>query len=362
MSVKPFVRRILPALPFIPVAGFLLLSDSPDFIETQYSRLLYPAIAQKLRILFGWLPFSLGDVLYTLAAIIIIIQVVLQIKNLKKNDIDRQKKYKPILRIWYLLSCTYIVFYLFWGLNYYRKGIADQLQLKKEGTYPIQELITLNRELLQTINQLRSHPDFNKQIFHAPKAMFKEAEASYQNLSHQFHFLEYRSLSLKPNLFGRLGNYAGFLGYYNPFTGEGQINTTCPPFLQPFITCHEIAHQIGYASESEANFIGYLAATTSDNIFMQYSGHLEMYLYATGKLKQTDSNLVKALNQQLHPLVKKDLTVYKAYLKAHETIIQDWTNMLFDLFLKSNNQQQGIYSYKDVVGWVIAYRRKHEFN
>jgi hypothetical protein len=362
MSDKPFVRRILPALPLMPILGILLISYSPDFIETRYARHFYPALAQKLRIFFGWMPFSLGDLLYTLAAVTIIIQLTLLFKNLRKNDIDRQQKFKPLLRIWYLLSSTYIVFYLFWGLNYYRKGIADQLEIKLKGTYPTQELITLNKELLQIINQLRSHPDFNKQIFSTQEAMFKEAEASYQNLSYQFHFLQYQSLSLKPTLFGRLGNYGGFLGYYNPFTGEGQINTTCPHFLQPFVTCHEMAHQIGYASESEANFIGFLASTQSKNIFMQYSGYLEMYLYTFGKLRQTDSNLVKSLNQQLHPLVKKDLKEYKAYLKTHETILQDWTNKIFDLFLKSNHQEQGINSYRDVVGWVIAYKNKYGIN
>jgi hypothetical protein len=358
MSDKHILRRLTPLVPIVAILAISLLSDSPDFIETQYARHFYPALAQKLRILSGWLPFSLGDLLYSWAVIMIIIQLIWLFKNLRKNNINPQQKYKPLLRIWYLLSCTYIVFYLFWGLNYYRKGIADQLELKKEGTYSKEELLTLNKELLQTINQLRSHPDFNKQIFPSREAMFKEAETSYQNLSPQFHFLQYQSLSLKPTLFGRLGNYGGFLGYYNPFTGEGQINTTCPHFLQPFITCHEIAHQIGYASESEANFIGFLATTHSKNMFMQYSGYLEMYLYASGKLKQTDSNLVKSLNQQLHPLVKKDLKEYKTYLQIHETIVQDWTNTIFDLFLKSNHQQQGINSYRDVVGWMIAYRKK----
>lgn len=362
MFDKHILRRLTPLAPILAILTISLISYSPDFIETRYARHFYPALTEKLRIFFGWIPFSMGDLLYTLAAVIIIIQIVLQIKKLRKNNIDRRQKYKPLLRIWYLLSCTYIVFYVFWGLNYYRKGVAYQLEIKLKGTYPTEELITLNKELLEIINKLRSHPDFKKQLFPTHAVMFREAEASYQNLSHKFSFLKYQSLSLKPTLFGRLGNYGGFLGYYNPFTGEGQINTTCPNFLQPFVTCHEMAHQIGYASESEANFIGFLAATHSKNTYMQYSGYLEMYLYTSHKLKQTDSSMVKTLYQQLHPLVKKDLKVYKAYLKAHETILQEWTNTIFDLFLKSNHQQQGINSYKDVVGWVIAYRRKHEFN
>ncbi len=64
-------------------------------------------------------------------------------------------------------------------------------------------------------------------------------------------------------MYSYLGNYLGFTGYYNPFTGEAQVNTTVPLFVQPFTTCHEIGHQLGYAKENEANFAGYLAAKSS---------------------------------------------------------------------------------------------------
>ena len=56
-----------------------------------------------------------------------------------------------------------------------------------------------------------------------------------------------------------------FLGYYNPFTGEAQVNTNVPAFVIPFTTCHEMAHQIGYASESEASFVGFLVIRNSNN-------------------------------------------------------------------------------------------------
>jgi hypothetical protein len=36
---------------------------------------------------------------------------------------------------------------------------------------------------------------------------------------------------------------------------------------------HEMAHQMGYASESECNFIGFLASVKNDNLHIQYSGY-----------------------------------------------------------------------------------------
>jgi hypothetical protein len=81
-----------------------------------------------------------------------------------------------------------------------------------------------------------------------------------------------------------LGNYTGFTCYYNPFTGEAQLNTTIPRFLQPFIACHEVAHQLGYAKENEASFVGYLAAKGSGNALLQYSTYLDIFMHANRNL------------------------------------------------------------------------------
>ncbi len=51
----------------------------------------------------------------------------------------------------------------------------------------------------------------------------------------------------------------GFAGYLNPITNEAQVNALIPKNNYPATICHEIAHQVGIASESEANFVGYLA-------------------------------------------------------------------------------------------------------
>jgi hypothetical protein len=357
MSEKGIVRRLVMAIPLLPIVAISIFSRFPDFIENQYAQNVYPLLSKYLRRISDLLPFSLGDLLYFMSGVYIIVQIIQLTKNLRNHSLERIKKFKPLIRLWLFLSCSYIVFYLFWGMNYYRLGVTHQLQIQNQ-PYTQNELKDLCEDLVQNINELRSHPDFDKSLNTDKNIMLKDATTAYQHLSKQFPFLQPTDFSLKASWYSTLGNYGGFLGYYNPFTGEGQINTQCPPFLQPFITCHELAHQLGYASESEANFIGYLATSHSKNLSMQYSGHLEMYLYATGKLRQVDSNAVKTFNQQLHALVKKDLRDYRNYLTKHETVFLEWTNDFYDFFLKSNNQQAGIYSYRDVVGWVIAYRKK----
>lgn len=35
--------------------------------------------------------------------------------------------------------------------------------------------------------------------------------------------------------------------------------------FKPFVACHETAHSMGYGAEDEANFIGFISASESDN-------------------------------------------------------------------------------------------------
>ena len=87
--------------------------------------------------------------------------------------------------------------------------------------------------------------------------------------------------ALKKSLLSLPLSYMGYSGYLNPFTLESQVNAKMP--IQSLITTslHETAHQMGYASEKEANFIAYLSAIKSKDPYIQYAGtflHLDIYL------------------------------------------------------------------------------------
>ena len=45
-------------------AGIKILSWYPGAVEKYYSGGLYPFLSRVQRVVFGWVPFSVGDVLY----------------------------------------------------------------------------------------------------------------------------------------------------------------------------------------------------------------------------------------------------------------------------------------------------------
>lgn len=358
MTYGRLIRISLITALLILALFIFFIAGNHSWIEKHYAIGFYPKLSSTLRIFFGWLPFSLGDVLYSVVAISVLWQLgKFAVLLFHKTDSWR-KKMAPLLTAGTILLFVYVYFYLFWGLNYYRLGIEEQLGLKND-KFDKQQLVDLNLYLLAQVNNRKEICLQKKDTVMSNDRMFLSALDGYQTLEKQFPFLRYKHASLKPSLFGKIGNYIGFQGYYNPFTGEGQVNTAIPNFLQPYVVCHEMGHQIGYASESEANFVGFLAATNSNDTLMQYSSYLDMFLYAWGNLKAVDSVAAKQIGEQVHAGIKRDLKTYRAFVNDHRTFISDWTDKLYDYYLKQNRQRKGIKSYGEVTGWLIAYRKKY---
>jgi hypothetical protein len=195
----------------------------------------------------------------------------------------------------------------------------------------------------------------------------REAYKSYQDQSKVYHFLTYRNQTVKKSLYSQIGDFVGFTGYFNPFTGEAQVRSDIPRIMVPFITCHEMAHQLGYASESEANFVGYLTASNSKDVYFRYSVYLELFSYAQGAEillygKEKDfpafEQMIKYNRSYLDSLVRKDRKEIRQFFMKRKNNISPAFNSLYDQYLKLNKQAAGIDSYDDVIAWLIAYKKK----
>ncbi len=252
----------------------------------------------------------------------------------------------------------YVFFNLLWGLNYNRRGIAYQLGLDVK-KYSLADLDTLTTVIQDRVNY---YADFVSEAardsFDKKKNLFSGATEAYGELGKKYSFIKYSPRSVKPSIYSYLGNYFGFQGYYNPFSGEGQVNTTIPRFLEPFVTTHEIAHQLGYAKENEANFVGYLACRAYESNIFRYSVYLDMYNYAIGEVIRRDTALARSFQEKRHPQVVKDIKELYDFFRRYRNPVQDMVLWGYNYFLKANNQPAGKRSYNEVVAWMIAYYKK----
>lgn len=243
-----------------------------------------------------------------------------------------------------------------WGLNYNRRGIASQLGIVMK-PYSRDEVLQVDTLLLEKVNLYKIAMQRNNELIDQGE-LFSRATKAYQGIRPTYPFLEYSPTSIKPSLFGNIGNFIGFTGYYNPFTGEAQLNTTVPIFLQPFTTCHEIAHQLGYAKENEANFVGYLAASNAPDTAFRYSVYLDLYLYAQRNLYNADSTAAREVSKKMLPEVKADLLFLKQFYERHRNPLEPFFRWIYGKYLESNQQPSGLLTYDEVTGFLVAFYKK----
>jgi hypothetical protein len=329
----------------------------PDAVERYYSDGIYPVISKFQRILFGWIPFSIGDIFYGIVILWLLYKVIDFFKRLFKRRLNRQYAWSALRRTVFIALLVYTSFNLFWGLNYNRQGVAWQLGLKVD-KYSKEDLVIVMQEIVVRLNALEADAKVNRDQLKRKRTLFGEAVIAYDSLEVYQPAFAYSFRSVKPSLYSYLGNYLGYTGYYNPFSGEAQVNTTVPLFIQPFTTCHEMGHQLGYAKENEANFAGYLSARSSPDPAFRYSVYFDLYAYSRIYLYMQDSMSLKKLDAQLHPGVKSDYKALREFLFKHRNPVERVIDKLYGQYLKANQQPMGRLSYNEVIAWLVAYYKK----
>lgn len=331
----------------------------PGWVERNYSNGFYPLISRLQRILFGWLPLSIGDLFYAFLILVILFRTGRFLRLLFRRELNRRYFASALQQAIFFFLFVYVSFNLLWGLNYNRIGVARHLGLEVRA-YSLADLDTLTRVLHGRLNrQAALVTEEERKSLNRKPHLFHEGEKAYKYLERENAAFNYRHASVKPSLFSYAGNYLGFQGYYNPFSGEAQVNTTIPRFLEPFVTAHEIAHQLGYAKENEANFVGFLASKSFPSIAFQYSMYFDMYNYAIGEMSRRDTALARAFQETLHPQVKSDFKEYRNFYRKYKNPVEPVIMWGYGHFLKANNQPGGKQTYNEVVAWLIAYYKKY---
>lgn len=304
----------------------LWFRSNENRVEEYYANGIYPYIASSLDLLFGWLPFSIGDFLYALAIGWMIYALIRRIKDWKNFK-------SHISALLFTIGIIWLVFHFLWGFNYYRKPISEQYGLN-ESKVKKEELVDFCSYTLQQIQESDS-------VLNASNSIRQEQLA-------------------KSSLYGIIGNYMGYGGYYNPFTGEAQVNSYLPEFMLPYIHHHEKAHQKGYAKESEANFIGYIDAMESKNPNTIYSANLDLFTDAVRALKRKDSTLAKSFMERLPKRAKNDLSEYRKFLVKYYGPIDRFISWFYSGYLQYNNQPEGMGSYGKGFVFVMRWLQKKQ--
>lgn len=348
---KYFILTLL--LP-IQVLLIKILAHYPSVVEQYYSTGFYLYISKASRILFGWIPFSFGDILYTIVGVYLLRWLYINFKLFYK------KPKQTFLKTTAFLSVIYFCFHMLWGLNYYRLPLHKTLRLQND--YSTRELTLVTKKLIRNANSIQLNITKNDSLKvtvpYDNSQIFEKTKIGYKNLQLEFTNLNYQTKSIKNSLWSLPLTYAGYSGYLNPFTNEAQVNYLIPKYHTPLVSCHEEAHQIGYAAENETNFIGYLACMKNTDKYFQYAGATFAVRYCLNELYYRDKNTYNELVATLNFGVRQNFNESQQFWDSYQNPTEIVFKYMYDLFLKSNNQQKGIKSYSYVVALIVNYEKQ----
>jgi succinate dehydrogenase/fumarate reductase cytochrome b subunit len=331
------------------------IGQYPRFIESYYSLGLYQFLSKISRTIFGWLPFSVGDIIYALLFLAIVRYLILNKKKIKQQP-------KSFIRnIFVVLSTAYFTFHLLWGLNYYRVPLNETLSL--EETNSRQALVSFVEKLIDKTNKtqvlITADSTLMVTVPYSKKEILEKTIKGYEELNSQYSIFNYQRPSLKTSLFSTGLSYMGYGGYLNPFTNEAQVNALLPNFRFPVVAGHEVGHQLGYSAENETNFIGYLVTVSNRDMYFKYSAYAYALAYCLSDIKKRDEPTFKRLLGTINSGVKMNYKEISDFWSTYENPTEPVFKSIFDTFLKANNQSKGIESYNAVVSLLINYHEQH---
>ena len=348
-------KQVITALSLLLLIIILVcFRQSPALVERYYYGGFYQAVCHIIRPVFNLLPFSVGDVVY----IFVILLFLFGLVRLVRFIFIKQPKQAGKLAVRFLicLEVAWLWFYCFWGLNYYRPPAA-QLLGYNDTTYTIKEVAKVTQLIIDSANSLRACLD-TADLHQTNSQIYNHALDAVNTLGGTSAKFKPIGDGVKPSMFSHLLNYMGTSGYYNPFTGEAQLNYLMPVMDKPFVACHEMGHQTGWAREDEANFAGYVAGTNANDRLLRYSSYYAGIAEFMRYLRRRDTTAHHALRARISPLVFRDFKTDSAYWTKYQGGAEVVSGIFFDKFLKANNQPHGLRTYNRMIILTMGYYRK----
>ena len=305
--------------------------------------------------LTGWIPFSLAEFLLLVSPVLLIVVIVCVVRYA-----GRGKRYfiRALIGLLSVAVLVYSMFILVFGAGYRTTSIDKKLGIDREKV-TVEELEKTMILVIGHLNDLADEVmvmenDGSVRPYSHAETVEKCLD-SYSKLSGEYDFLTKLDAPVKEIVLSDYMTYTHISGVYTFLTGEANLNTNYPYYVNVYTTAHEMAHQRGIARENEANFMAFLVCTNSDDPFMQYAGYLNMYEYLYSALSASENR--GAIRDLLDIRVRYDLYCYSLFFdKYRDNTAATVSNTMNNTYLVMQGTE-GAKSYGLVVDLAVAYYR-----
>lgn len=358
-KIREYVPRaslvifIIGAAALIINIAFIVSSSFADFFNENISS-VFRFIFAKITSVY---PASLAE--YILFSVPVLIALILPcvFRYMDRHEHGYAKSIFALISVAVLM---YSVFVFDFGAGYKGTALEYKLGLDVKDS-DAEELYDTTMLITKELNSLADDVSFANDGASVRPYDHNEtvslAYNSYEKLSSEYNFIKNFKAPVKRLAISKLMTYTHISGVYSFYTGEANLNTNYPEFVNVYTIAHEMAHQRGIARENEANFIAYLVCIGSDDAYMRYSGYLNMFQYMTTALSGESSDYCSKVYSSLDARVKRDLVKYSEFFdKYRESKASEVSETVNNTYLVLQGTE-GTKSYGMVVDLALAYYR-----
>jgi hypothetical protein len=312
---------------------------SPRVVEDHYSRGLYPAIQTTLTPLSNVVPIALFDV----AAVILLVGIVLGVRRRLRRESVARTLVGSAMTLAVIGAVVYLVFLLFWGMNYRRVPLDRKLDFN-QARVTQEAARRLGDHAVRSLNATYESAQ-------GPGTDGPTLEAAFASAQRMLGAMGSPALGVpKRSLLELYFRKAAIDGMTDPWFLEIIVNPDALRFERPFVVAHEWAHLAGYAHEAEANFVGWLACLEGSPL-AQYSGWMAIYENVSASLPRPERATLAA---QLDPGPRRDLDSIVARYSRSSPIVRNTARDVYDTYLRANRVTEGIASYTGVIRLIVG--------
>jgi Protein of unknown function (DUF3810) len=317
--------------------GVALLPTPGTLVERWYSGAFYPHLQRILTSFSNVVPFSIFDGLCIAA---LALTAVLIVRSVSEAGWLRGSG-RAALRLLTAAAVVYLLFLATWGLNYRRVALQEKLSFDASR---LTSAATgdLAARTVSELNRLYGPAHASAESIDRLARSFFDAQGA---LGTVISIVPGRP---KETLLGGYFHSAAIAGMTDPFFLETLVAPDLLEVERPFVLAHEWAHLAGYADESEASFLAWLACMRGD-AEAQYSAWLTLFghIYAAADNK-------REIQKQLAIGPRIDLRTISDRYASTPRLVRFAARETYDRYLKANRVERGVESYDGVVQLILG--------
>lgn len=361
-------RRLLGIAAGLAAIGlFRLLAGRPELAEAVAGSPVLVGGVRTLSLATGIVPISLAELV---VALVLLRQATGGLAGLVQIRRGEDRLLRALgrggLRLAQDVGILVAVFVLLWGIQHTRPSLEERLGLEPTGHVSVEELEVLARTAVHAANDAYRdlHGSADSGVPTPVPSMDRlhgELNSAWQRVVERYGLPSTAASSRgspKSFLTSSLVRRFGIAGMYFPFTGEALVLADLPGVLAPKEVAHEMAHQRGFASESDANALAFLVSRHARDPMVRYSGYVFLQGQLVGALAAHDPLLARALHRELLPGIVRDLEERRRYW----AVARGWTRAvsvsLNDAMLKAHGVPDGIASYRGSTRVLVLLARE----